>query len=182
MRINDVTKTMVPTSGPSEPEIGAGDGQGTRVAGPHPDRGLGVYLLRDVIGRGGMGVVYRATHVHLGREVALKILAPELSGHHDFRERFLRESRMAASLEHPNVVTVYDAGDWEGTLYIAMRYVEGTDLAKFLGHEAPLDPPDSRLDTRSGRRGSRCRARSWPDPSGRETRERVDRLRALLPD
>jgi YVTN family beta-propeller protein len=101
---------------------------------------LGGYLLGDVIGRGGMGVVYRATHIHLGRAVALKVLAPELSGSSDFRERFLRESRLAASLDHPNVVTVYDAGDSEGTLYIAMRYVEGIDLAKFLRREGPLQP------------------------------------------
>jgi len=101
---------------------------------------LGGYVLGDQIGRGGMGVVFRATHVHLGREVALKVLAPELTDYEDFRDRFLRESRLAASLDHPNVVTVYDAGEVEGTLYIAMRYVEGTDLAKFLKAEAPLAP------------------------------------------
>ena len=101
---------------------------------------LGGYVLGDQIGRGGMGVVYRATHVHLGREVALKVLVPELTDYEDFRDRFLRESRLAASLDHPNVVTVYDAGEFEGTLYIAMRYVEGTDLAKFLTTEAPLAP------------------------------------------
>ncbi len=101
---------------------------------------LGGYVLGDRIGRGGMGVVYRATHVHLGREVALKVLAPELTGYEDFRERFLRESRLAASLDHPNVVTVYDAGEYEGTLYIAMRYVQGSDLAKFLQAEGPLAP------------------------------------------
>ncbi len=101
---------------------------------------LGGYVLGDLIGRGGMGVVYKATHVHLGREVALKLLAPEFSQHSDFRERFLRESRLAASLDHPNVVTVYDAGDFEGTLYIAMRYVEGTDLADFLRREGPVAP------------------------------------------
>lgn len=101
---------------------------------------LGPYALGRQIGRGGMGVVYRATHVHLGRDVALKVLAPELAGSEDFRDRFLRESRLAASLDHPNVVTVYDAGDDQGTLYIAMRYVEGTDLAKFLQTEGPLAP------------------------------------------
>jgi YVTN family beta-propeller protein len=101
---------------------------------------LGGYVLGERIGRGGMGVVFRATHVHLGREVALKVLAPELTDSQDFRDRFLRESRLAASLDHPNVVTVYDAGEFEGTLYIAMRYVEGTDLAKFLKAEAPLAP------------------------------------------
>jgi len=111
--------------------VGAGEQTGTRLGG---------YLLGDVLGRGGMGVVYHATHVHLGREVALKVLAPELSDHDDFRERFLRESRLAASLDHPNVVTVYDAGDFEGTLYIAMRYVDGTDLADLLRRHGPLEP------------------------------------------
>jgi YVTN family beta-propeller protein len=101
---------------------------------------LGQYLLGELIGRGGMGVVYRATHVHLGREVALKLLAPELSDHDDFRKRFLRESRLAASLEHPSVVTVYDAGEVDGMLYLAMRYVEGSDLAELLRQEGPLAP------------------------------------------
>jgi serine/threonine-protein kinase len=87
-----------------------------------------------------MGVVYRATHVHLGREVALKLLAPQFSGNDEFRARFLRESRLAASLDHPNVITVYDAGDFNGTLYIAMRCVEGIDLAQLLREEGPLEP------------------------------------------
>ncbi len=100
---------------------------------------LGSYVLGERIGRGGMGVVYRARHVHLEREVALKILAPELASSDDFRERFLRESRLAASLDHPNVVTVYDAGESDGTLYIAMRYVDGTDLARFLREQGSLD-------------------------------------------
>jgi serine/threonine protein kinase len=95
-------------------------------------RRLAGYVLGEEIGRGGMGVVYRATHVHLGREVALKVLAPELADNDDFRERFLRESRLAASLDHPHVVTVYDAGEVEGTLYIAMRYIDGTDLANLV--------------------------------------------------
>jgi len=101
---------------------------------------LGGYVLGEKIGRGGMGVVYRATHDHLGREVALKVLAPELSGYEDFRERFLRESRLAAVLEHPNVVTVYDAGESDGTLYIAMRYVRGSDLSRFLREQGALAP------------------------------------------
>jgi serine/threonine-protein kinase len=87
-----------------------------------------------------MGVVYRATHVHLGREVALKLLAPELSGNDEFRQRFLRESRLAASFDHPNIITVYDAGDFDGTLYIAMHYVEGVDLAELLRKQGRLEP------------------------------------------
>jgi YVTN family beta-propeller protein len=101
---------------------------------------IGGYQLGEVIGRGGMGVVYKATHVHLGRQVALKLLAPELSGNDEFRRRFLRESRLAASIEHPNVIPVYDAGDSQGTLYIAMRYVDGVDLARFLRDQGPLEP------------------------------------------
>src|SRR5438067_2583813 len=87
-----------------------------------------------------MGVVYRATHVHLGREAALKLLAPEMSSNDEFRRRFLRESQLAASLDHPNVITVYDAGDFDGTLYIAMSYVEGVDLAQLLRKQGRLDP------------------------------------------
>lgn len=106
----------------------------------HTNARIGAYLLGEEIGRGGMGVVYRATHVHLGRDVALKLLAPELSGNEEFRRRFLRESRLAASLDHPNIVTVYDAGDADGTLYIAMRYIAGADLAQYLRDQGPLDP------------------------------------------
>jgi serine/threonine-protein kinase len=106
----------------------------------HTEARIGAYVLGEMIGRGGMGVVYRATHVHLGREVALKVLAPELSGNAEFRRRFLRESRLAASLDHPNIITVYDAGDHNGTLYIAMRYVDGVNLAELLRKQGQLDP------------------------------------------
>ena len=108
--------------------------------GEQSDARIGPYLLGQVIGRGGMGVVYRATHVHLGREVALKLLAPELSGNDEFRRRFLRESRLAASFDHPNIITVYDAGDFDGTLYIAMQYVDGVDLAQLLRKQGRLEP------------------------------------------
>src|SRR4051812_12181818 len=67
---------------------------------------IGGYRVKGLLGRGGMGVVYEAEHLHLGRAVALKLLAPGLGG--DFRERFVRESQLAASLSHPNIVTVYD--------------------------------------------------------------------------
>jgi serine/threonine protein kinase len=96
------------------------------------------YRIEEVAGRGGMGVVYRAQHVHLGRTVALKLLNPELAASAEFRERFVREARAAAELEHPNIVPVYDAGEVNGRLYLAMKFVEGTDLAELLGQEGRL--------------------------------------------
>lgn len=95
-----------------------------------PGAAVAGYRIQNEIGKGGMGVVYRAEHLHLGRPVALKLLAPGLGG--DFRERFVRESRLAASLSHPNIVTVYDAGEADGVLWIAMQLIEGTDLRKLL--------------------------------------------------
>src|SRR5881397_1443557 len=87
-----------------------------------------------------MGVVYRAQHVHLGRTVALKLLNPELAASEEFRERFIREARAAAELEHPNIVPVYDAGEVEGRLYLAMKFIEGTDLAHLLEEQGPMAP------------------------------------------
>ncbi len=88
-----------------------------------------------------MGEVYLAEEVELGRKVALKLLARELTEDDRFRERFLRESRLAASLNHPHIVPVYRAGESDGVLFIAMHYVEGTDLGRLLrGHERGLDP------------------------------------------
>jgi serine/threonine protein kinase len=98
------------------------------------------YRIERVAGRGGMGVVYRATHMHLGRTVALKLLNPELAASEEFRERFIREARAAAELEHPNIVPVYDAGEVEGRLYLAMKFVEGSDLAHLLEQETTLAP------------------------------------------
>jgi serine/threonine protein kinase len=90
------------------------------------------YRLEQVLGRGGMSVVYLAEHLRLGRKVALKLLAPALSEDEDYRERFVRESRRAAELDHPNIIPIYDAGDDDGQLYIAMRYVEGCDLKELI--------------------------------------------------
>jgi tRNA A-37 threonylcarbamoyl transferase component Bud32 len=101
---------------------------------------LAGYRVEERIGRGGMSVVYRADHLRLKRKVALKLLAPELAADEPFRERFLRESELAASLDHPNVVPIYDAGEVEGLLFIAMRYVEGTDLKALLRRKGALSP------------------------------------------
>lgn len=83
---------------------------------------LGSYRLEAVIGRGGMSVVYLAEHIHLGKKVALKVLSPALAQDQSFRERFLRESRVAASIDHANIIPIFDAGETDGRLYIAMRY------------------------------------------------------------
>jgi serine/threonine-protein kinase len=97
------------------------------------------YRIESVVGKGGMGVVYRAYDLRLKRTVAVKLMAPELALDERFRARFGRETELAMSLEHPNVVPIYDAGEVEGRLYLAMRHVDGTDLRALLRAEAPLD-------------------------------------------
>ena len=108
----------------------------------HPLEGtsVGIYDVRTRIGRGGMGEVYLARDTRLGRPVALKVLPERFALDERFRERLLRESRLAASLDHPNVVPVYDAGEADGRLFIAMRYVDGIDLKALLRDTAPLAP------------------------------------------
>ena len=101
---------------------------------------LGQYRLTELLGHGGMGVVYRAEDLRLERNVALKLLSGDVSDDARFRTRFLRESRLAASTEHPGIVPIYDAGEIDGLLYIAMRYVEGSDLGRLLRAEGALDP------------------------------------------
>jgi serine/threonine-protein kinase len=101
---------------------------------------LAGYRILALAGRGGMGMVYRAEHLRLGRTVALKVLATELATDQTFRERFERESRLAALIDHPNIIPVYEEGETEGLLYIAMRWVEGSDLREILDREGPLDP------------------------------------------
>jgi YVTN family beta-propeller protein len=98
------------------------------------------YQIEELVGRGGMGVVYRATDLSLERPVALKLIAPELAEDTHFRERFLRESRLAASLDHPGVVPIYEASQSDGQLFIAMRYVDGTDLKTLIEMEGRLAP------------------------------------------
>ncbi len=96
--------------------------------------------IETVAGRGGMGIVYRATQISLGRPVALKLIAPEHAADSDFRDRFQRESRMAAAIDHPNVIPVYEAGEEDGRLYLVMRWVAGTDLHKLLREQGRLEP------------------------------------------
>jgi serine/threonine-protein kinase len=96
--------------------------------------------IEGVLGRGGMGVVYRATELRLGRPVALKLIATEQASDPDVRERFEREARLTASIEHPNVVPVYGAGEEDGHLYLVMRFVPGTDLHHLLRQDGRLAP------------------------------------------
>ena len=98
------------------------------------------YRIEERVGRGGMGVVYRAEHLNLRRRAAIKIIAPDLAESEGFRERFTREARIAAALQHPNIVTVYDAGEVDGILYLAMQYIEGNDLSAVLRKDGRLRP------------------------------------------
>ena len=112
------------------------DGQNSVKAGDV----LGDFRIVEKIGEGGMGVVYLAEDERLERQVALKVIAPHLARDDDFRQRFIAEARNAAAIDHANVVTVYSSGTVDGNLYIAMRYIEGTDLRSALREEGPLDP------------------------------------------
>src|SRR3954453_1614325 len=98
------------------------------------------HVIRGVCGRGGMGVVYRATHIPLERDVALKVIAPEFSADAEFRQRFRREFRATASIQHPNVIPIFHAGEEDGLLYLTMRYIAGTDLARLLATKKRLAP------------------------------------------
>jgi serine/threonine protein kinase/DNA-binding beta-propeller fold protein YncE len=107
----------------------AGFPAGARVAG---------YRLDEQIGRGGMAVVYRAYDVQLDRQVALKILDPALAEDSEFQQRFIRESKAAAAVDHPHIIPVFAAGEADGVLFIAMRYVAGADVRTLLDTEGPL--------------------------------------------
>jgi len=98
------------------------------------------YRIESVAGRGGMGVVYRAMDVNLDRLVALKLISDEFARDDSFRERFKRESRLAASIRHTNVITVFQAGEDDGHLFIAMDYIEGTDLKALVASRGVLEP------------------------------------------
>jgi serine/threonine protein kinase len=98
------------------------------------------YRIEGLLGRGGMGVVYCASDLGLERRVALKLLSAELSRNAGFRRRFQAESKVAASLEHPNVIPIFAAGEHESVLYLAMRYVEGEDLREAIAEQGRLQP------------------------------------------
>lgn len=98
------------------------------------------YRVTGLLGRGGMGFVYEAEHLLLKRKAALKTLAPDLGGGSDFKERFIRESQTVASIDHPNIIPIYDAGDLDGVAYISMRFVKGPDLGRLIAEGGVHDP------------------------------------------
>ncbi len=118
----------------------AGLGAGSLVAG---------YRLEVRVGAGGMAVVFRARDERLGRLVALKVLAPGLAADPGFRRRFIAESRAAAAVDDPHIIPIYEAGEADGALFIAMRFVGGGDLRRVLDREGVLAPG------RAGRGGDR---------------------------
>jgi hypothetical protein len=131
-------------SSPAGPAPAAGAGaSGERPVNPprlSPGSTFAGYRLQKELGRGGMGVIYLAAELMPARTVALKVVAPDLVGDPTFRERFLRELQAAASLEHPHVVPVLAAGEEDGLLFSAMRFIRGRDLAALIAAEGPLEP------------------------------------------
>ncbi|MEA2494365.1 MAG: hypothetical protein QOJ29_2276 [Thermoleophilaceae bacterium] len=105
-----------------------------------PGREFGSYRIEEMIGRGGMSAVYRATHIALERVVALKVMSRDLARDRVSRERFSRERRIAAGLRHPNILPVHDAGEVNGRMFLAMDLIEGGDLGHLLLHEGALNP------------------------------------------
>jgi serine/threonine protein kinase len=102
---------------------------------------LAGYRIDALVGRGGVGVVYRATHLLLERPAAVKLLGAGLAADPEYRRRFEREAHLAAGLEHPHIVPIYDAGYAEGVLYLAMRYIDGPNLATAIAGDGPMDLP-----------------------------------------
>ena len=124
---------------------------------------LGGCRVEGVIARGGMGVVYRAVQLDLQRPVALKVIAAHHAEDPEFRERFGRESRMAAAIDHPNIVPVYAAGEDRGALYIVMRFVPGSDLHALIKSHRPAARRSAR--PRSSRRSPRRSTPRMPQAS-----------------
>ena len=102
--------------------------------------GFAGHRIEAVVGRGGMGVVYVAVHERLKQRRALKVIAPEYSRDPEFRRRFEREWEVASAIDHPHVITIFDAGEDDGQLYIAMRYVEGPDMRRLIAEQRRLQP------------------------------------------
>jgi Protein kinase domain len=104
---------------------------------------FGGYRIESLLGGGGMGTVYLATHERLARKVALKVIAPQFAHDPEFRARFLGESQLAASLDHPNVIPIYDADEVDGVLFLAMRYVSGASLLALLRQRGTISAEET---------------------------------------
>ena len=140
-RVADTPARTPPAAPPPRPRPRPAPAERSPVATELPlDSVFAGCRVEEVIGRGDMGVVYRAEELALQRTVALKLIVSEYSREERFRERFRRESRIAAAIDHPNVIPVFDAGEEQGALYIMMRLVEGTDLRAVIDQEGGLDP------------------------------------------
>ena len=135
------------------------------------------HRIEAVIGEGGMGIVYRARNLALDRVRALKVLTPSLSADARFRERFRRESRLAASIEHPNVIPVHQAGEEDGQLYLSMRLVEGRDLRELVALEGPLEPGAAAPVIGAVAAGLDAAHAAGADPPRRQARQRAGRRR-----
>ena len=147
----DAVRSVVAGGTYLDPSLGARlASMAPETTGPHPglshgdpDLAVGTdfagHRIDGLLGQGGMGLVFRATDLTLGRTVALKVITPEVAGDAVFRTRFERECRVAAAIDHPHVVQIYHAGQVEGLLFLTMRYVDGTDLRRLLSRESRLD-------------------------------------------
>src|SRR6202035_2168990 len=105
-----------------------------------PGERLGDYEIDSIAGEGGMGVVYRAEQLALNRTVALKVIRDEVASEPEYHDRFLREARLAAAVDHPNVVLVYDVGEDDGRLWLAMQRIDGKDLGSLIATYGPRLP------------------------------------------
>ena len=114
-----------------------------------PGAAFAGYRIEALIGRGGMGLVYRAQDERLKRKVALKVLPPQIATDEAFRTRFIRESEAAASIDHPNIIPIFEAGEESGGLFIAMRFVDGPDLKRYLAQRGPLSLAEARSFARN---------------------------------
>ena len=119
----------------SIPQRGCGEG-----GRPVDEVQFGRYRLLSVIGEGGMGTVYKAHDTVIGRDVAIKVLAPELSAERGYRERFRREAHAAARLTEPHIIPIQDAGAIDGQLYLVMPVINGIDVQKLLDRDGAMSP------------------------------------------
>lgn len=128
------------TGSPTKPATLAGGFSSLDEGGPYAGEVVGGFRIESLLGRGGMGSVYRATQLSLNRPVALKILLPEYASRPGAKVRFEREAKVTAALRHPNAIEIYDHGSADGYVYLAMEMLEGTPLRSIVSEELPLLP------------------------------------------